>query len=128
MAQYLVLMYSNEESWAGADEAFSNKFMEGHNKFGAKRARRTGITPTGVRSLDLYDLLLDAWPSPVVALNRAVAVSFAEGPLAGLGQSTHWAPIPNSAPTRSWLPLAVTVWSDSRGSMKRASHSKKPPC
>jgi RNA polymerase sigma factor (sigma-70 family) len=32
----------------------------------------------------LYDLLLDAWPSPVVALNRAVAVSFAQGPLAGL--------------------------------------------
>jgi len=32
----------------------------------------------------LYDLLLEAWPSPVVALNRAVAVSFAFGPLAGL--------------------------------------------
>jgi RNA polymerase sigma factor (sigma-70 family) len=32
----------------------------------------------------LYDLLLDAWPSPVVALNRSVALSFAEGPLAGL--------------------------------------------
>jgi RNA polymerase sigma-70 factor (ECF subfamily) len=32
----------------------------------------------------LYDLLLEAWPSPVVALNRAVAVSFADGPLAGL--------------------------------------------
>jgi len=32
----------------------------------------------------LYDLLLEAWPSPVVALNRAVAVSFAFGPFAGL--------------------------------------------
>ena len=32
----------------------------------------------------LYDLLLEAWPSSVVALNRAVAVSFAQGPLAGL--------------------------------------------
>jgi len=32
----------------------------------------------------LYDLLLDAWPSPVVALNRAVAVGFAAGPAAGL--------------------------------------------
>ncbi len=32
----------------------------------------------------LYDLLLDAWPSPVVALNRAVAVSFAFGPEVGL--------------------------------------------
>ncbi len=28
----------------------------------------------------LYDLLLLRWPSPVVALNRAVAVSFADGP------------------------------------------------
>ncbi|MCW2542110.1 MAG: polymerase sigma factor [Frankiales bacterium] len=32
----------------------------------------------------LYDLLLQAWPSPVVALNRAVAVAERDGPLAGL--------------------------------------------
>jgi RNA polymerase sigma-70 factor, ECF subfamily len=32
----------------------------------------------------LYDLLVATWPSPVVALNRAVAVGFAHGPLAGL--------------------------------------------
>ena len=32
----------------------------------------------------LYDLLLAIWPSPVVALNRAVAVGFADGPDAGL--------------------------------------------
>lgn len=32
----------------------------------------------------LYDLLARVWPSPVVALNRAVAVGFAEGPAAGL--------------------------------------------
>jgi RNA polymerase sigma factor (sigma-70 family) len=32
----------------------------------------------------LYDLLVATWPSPVVALNRAVAVGFAQGPLAGL--------------------------------------------
>jgi RNA polymerase sigma-70 factor (ECF subfamily) len=32
----------------------------------------------------LYDLLVATWPSPVVALNRAVAIGFAEGPLAGL--------------------------------------------
>jgi RNA polymerase sigma-70 factor, ECF subfamily len=34
----------------------------------------------------LYDLLLTAWPSPVVALNRAVAVAMADGPAAGLAQ------------------------------------------
>ena len=32
----------------------------------------------------LYDLLVRIWPSPVVALNRAVAVGFADGPEAGL--------------------------------------------
>lgn len=32
----------------------------------------------------LYDLLLRRWPSPVVALNRAVAVSYHDGPLAAL--------------------------------------------
>jgi RNA polymerase sigma-70 factor (ECF subfamily) len=32
----------------------------------------------------LYDLLVEIWPSPVVALNRAVAIGLAEGPAAGL--------------------------------------------
>jgi len=32
----------------------------------------------------LYDLLLATWPSPVVALNRAVAIGLAESPTAGL--------------------------------------------
>jgi RNA polymerase sigma-70 factor, ECF subfamily len=32
----------------------------------------------------LYDLLVQMWPSPVVALNRAVAVGLAAGPNAGL--------------------------------------------
>jgi RNA polymerase sigma-70 factor (ECF subfamily) len=32
----------------------------------------------------LYDVLLAHWPSPVVALNRAVALGFADGPDAGL--------------------------------------------
>ena len=36
--------------------------------------------------LALYDLLLRAWPSPVVALNRAVVVSMIDGPAAGLAE------------------------------------------
>jgi len=32
----------------------------------------------------LYDLLVTIWPSPVVSLNRAVAIGLAEGPEAGL--------------------------------------------
>ena len=34
----------------------------------------------------LYDLLGEAWASPVVALNRAVAVAMADGPAAGLAE------------------------------------------
>jgi len=34
--------------------------------------------------LALYDLLVGIWPSPVVALNRAVALGLARGPEAGL--------------------------------------------
>jgi RNA polymerase sigma-70 factor (ECF subfamily) len=36
--------------------------------------------------LDLYDLLVGAWPSPVVALNRAVAVAMVRGPASGLAE------------------------------------------
>jgi RNA polymerase sigma-70 factor (ECF subfamily) len=36
--------------------------------------------------LGLYDVLLEIWPSPVVALNRLVAVSMVEGPAAALEQ------------------------------------------
>ena len=34
----------------------------------------------------LYDVLMKIWPSPVVALNRAAAIGFAEGPQAGLAE------------------------------------------
>jgi RNA polymerase sigma-70 factor, ECF subfamily len=36
--------------------------------------------------LSLYDELLRVWPSPVVALNRAVAVSMVDGPAAALAE------------------------------------------
>jgi RNA polymerase sigma-70 factor (ECF subfamily) len=36
--------------------------------------------------LGLYDELLKAWPSPVVALNRAVVLAMVSGPAAGLAQ------------------------------------------
>jgi len=38
--------------------------------------------------LDLYDRLLEAWPSPVVALNRAVVVAMVSGPAAALEEIT----------------------------------------
>ncbi|GIJ11282.1 RNA polymerase subunit sigma-24 [Micromonospora andamanensis] len=34
----------------------------------------------------LYDMLLDRWPSPVVSLNRAVAVSMVDGPVVALAE------------------------------------------
>jgi RNA polymerase sigma-70 factor (ECF subfamily) len=34
--------------------------------------------------VELYDVLLQLWPSPVVELNRAVAVGLRDGPQAGL--------------------------------------------
>ena len=36
----------------------------------------------------LYDVLLHLWPSPVVELNRAVAVGLRDGPQAGLNELT----------------------------------------
>jgi RNA polymerase sigma-70 factor (ECF subfamily) len=37
-----------------------------------------------VRIVELYDYLAELWPSPVVALNRAIALGFARGPADGL--------------------------------------------
>jgi RNA polymerase sigma-70 factor (ECF subfamily) len=45
----------------------------------------------------LYDLLRDRWPSPVVSLNRAVAVGLSEGPAAGLAQLERLADEPQLA-------------------------------
>jgi RNA polymerase sigma-70 factor (ECF subfamily) len=45
----------------------------------------------------LYDVLVQVWPSPVVALNRAVAVGFAEGPGAGLAACDELAAEPQLA-------------------------------
>jgi RNA polymerase sigma-70 factor, ECF subfamily len=59
--------------------------------------------------LGLYDLLLAVWPSPVVALNRAVAVAMVRGPAAGLAaleevaDDPHLATYPYLAATRADL-------------------------
>jgi RNA polymerase sigma-70 factor (ECF subfamily) len=53
----------------------------------------------------LYDLLVTIWPSPVVALNRAVAVGFADGPEAGLAALDRLADEPQLA-TYAYLPSA----------------------
>ncbi len=50
------------------------------------------------RILDLYDLLAELAPSPVVALNRAVALAMARGPTAGLAalDGIHRSALPGS--------------------------------
>ena len=51
----------------------------------AEHARAASAATTDwPRIVSLYDQLLAAQPSPVIALNRAVAVSMASGPSAGL--------------------------------------------
>jgi RNA polymerase sigma-70 factor (ECF subfamily) len=46
---------------------------------------------------DLYDVLIQIWPSPVVALNRAIAVGEARGPQAGLAALDRLATEPQLA-------------------------------
>ncbi|WP_067900748.1 RNA polymerase sigma factor [Nocardia vaccinii] len=53
----------------------------------------------------LYDVLIQVWPSPVVALNRAVAVGMAEGPAAGLTALAELATEPQLA-GYGYLPAA----------------------
>ena len=55
--------------------------------------------------LRLYDALLAEWPTPVVALNRAVAVAEVDGPLAGLRAVDAVAGDPALA-RYPWLPAA----------------------
>jgi RNA polymerase sigma-70 factor (ECF subfamily) len=54
--------------------------------------------------IKLYDLLLLSWPSPVVGLNRAVAVSMASGPEAGLAAIDEL----DTEPLASYLYLPAT--------------------
>ncbi|SFO72826.1 RNA polymerase sigma-70 factor, ECF subfamily [Geodermatophilus dictyosporus] len=53
----------------------------------------------------LYGVLASVWPSPVVALNRAVAVGFASGPAAGLAALDELAAEPQLA-GYGYLPAA----------------------
>lgn len=47
--------------------------------------------------LALYDVLRVTWPTPVVELNRAIALGFAEGPAAGLAELDELAADPRLA-------------------------------
>ena len=53
----------------------------------------------------LYELLAQQWPSPVIALNRAVAIGLSQGPAAGLALLDELGDEPQLA-TYSYLPAA----------------------
>ncbi len=56
----------------------------------AEHARaRTAEETDWRRIVGCYDLLLSAWPSPIIELNRSVAVAMCEGPAAGLEIVDH---------------------------------------
>jgi RNA polymerase sigma factor (sigma-70 family) len=69
----------------------------------------------------LYDLLLKAWPSPVVALNRAVAVSFAQGPLAGLAALEEL----STEPQLSTYPYLAAARGDCLERLKRFAEARE---
>ena len=72
--------------WSAVSEAKSARAVSdsGRHQCRAQRALRRLPIPTGVRSSMLYDQLMAVAPTPVVALNRAVAVAEVEGPHAAL--------------------------------------------
>jgi hypothetical protein len=78
--------------------------------------------------LALYDQLITIWPSPIVALNRAVALGQARGPAAG------WPPSTPSPPSRSWPvtttcpPPAPNTSADSTAPRRPSSPTTRPCC
>ena len=94
----------------------------GGDRGAARRSRPPGRAPTGAQILGLYDLLVQAWPSPVVALNRCVAVSMVHGP-AGR-RSTSWPrsrPAAASRRTTTSRPPRPTCCAGSAGPTRRPS-------
>jgi RNA polymerase sigma-70 factor (ECF subfamily) len=72
-----------------------------------------------------YDDLLAIKPSPVVALNRAIAVAMAEGPRAGIAAIESIAAHPS---LRDYLPLATTLgelWLRSGDLREAAAHFRR---
>jgi RNA polymerase sigma-70 factor (ECF subfamily) len=76
--------------------------------------------------LGLYDLLLARWPSPVVALNRVVALSYVEGPSAGLdalqllAEDPALATYPYLASTRAELLRRTGNWTEAVAAYEEA--------
>ncbi|HMC69820.1 MAG TPA: sigma-70 family RNA polymerase sigma factor [Mycobacteriales bacterium] len=68
----------------------------------------------------LYDLLVQVWPSPVVALNRAVAVGMAAGPAAGLAEVDEL----RDEPALAGYPYAAAARADFLRRLGRAEEAR----
>ena len=66
----------------------------------------------------LYDVLLALTPSPLVELNRAVAVAMRDGPEAGLALLDAWPTPPSCAATTS-CPRPAATCSPGSGAPRR---------
>ncbi|MCU1378888.1 MAG: putative polymerase, sigma-24 subunit, subfamily [Acidimicrobiales bacterium] len=72
----------------------------------------------------LYDQLVAVNPSPVVALNRAIAVAERDGPLSALACSTAWPP--TSTIATSSTPPGPTCSTDSVATATPRPHTRRP--
>jgi predicted RNA polymerase sigma factor len=66
---------------------------------------RTAKETDWERIVLLYDALLQISPSPIVALNRAVAVGMAQGPAAGLSMRSISSPLTQPWPATICSPV-----------------------
>src|SRR5262249_50768670 len=85
--------------------------------------------PDWAQILALYDQLIAIWPSPIVALNRAIAVGEAHGPAAGLAALDTLAAEPQLAGYH-YLPAARAEYLrrlDPHAGARRAPAPPPPP-
>ena len=79
-----------------------------------------------MRIAALYDALAQLAPSPVVELNRAVAVGMAFGPAAGARRSSTRSPTsPRCATTTCCPACAATCWRSSGAATRRAAEFER---
>jgi predicted RNA polymerase sigma factor len=75
--------------------------------------------------VSLYDVLRQLWPSPVVELNRAVAIGLRDGPASGLAELTPLLDDPVLA-NYGYLSAVPTFCGSSGGGPKRPGHMRGP--
>ena len=88
---------------------------------------RTAEATDWERIAALYDALAQLAPSPVVELNRAVALAMAFGPAAGLELVDALRDEPSLAATTCCRACAATCSRSSAASTRRARSSSGPP-